>query len=49
MTTAGALVREGPLPALATADGRLVLRTVTPAGKRSMSGADWLRGRRDLA
>ena len=47
--TAGELVREGPLPALATADGRLVLRTVTPAGKRSMSGADWLRGRRDLA
>jgi len=46
---AGDVVREGALPALATAAGRLVLRTVTPAGKRSMSGADWLRGRRDLA
>jgi methionyl-tRNA formyltransferase len=45
----GALVREGREPALATSDGRLVLRAVTPAGKRTMPGADWLRGRRDLA
>jgi methionyl-tRNA formyltransferase len=45
----GALVREGREPALATPDGRLVLRAVTPAGKRTMAGADWLRGRRDLA
>jgi methionyl-tRNA formyltransferase len=44
----GAIVREGAVPALATAEGRLVLRTVRPAGKRSMPGADWLRGRRDL-
>ncbi|HEX5827390.1 MAG TPA: methionyl-tRNA formyltransferase [Candidatus Limnocylindrales bacterium] len=45
----GAIVREGSDPALATPDGRLVLRTVTPAGRRPMPGADWLRGRRDLA
>jgi methionyl-tRNA formyltransferase len=44
----GAIVLEGAMPALVTADGRLVLRAVTPAGKRSMPGADWLRGRRDL-
>jgi methionyl-tRNA formyltransferase len=46
---AGALVREGRAPAVATADGRLVLERVTPAGRRSMSGEDWLRGRRDVA
>jgi methionyl-tRNA formyltransferase len=43
----GTLVRHGALPALATADGRLVLVRVTPPGKRQMSGQDWLRGRRD--
>ena len=42
----GDLVRQGDEPALATADGRLVLEHVTPPGKRPMSGADWLRGRR---
>jgi methionyl-tRNA formyltransferase len=42
----GDLVRQGDEPALATADGRLVLERVTPPGKRPMSGADWLRGRR---
>jgi methionyl-tRNA formyltransferase len=42
----GSLVRDGDRPALATADGRLVLDTVTPAGRRPMSGAEWLRGRR---
>ena len=42
----GRLVRHGDRPALATAGGRLVLDAVTPAGRRSMSGADWLRGRR---
>jgi len=42
----GDLVRQGDEPALATADGRLVLEAVTPPGKRSMRGADWLRGRR---
>ena len=42
----GDLVREERLPALATTDGRLVLVTVTPAGRRSMPGDAWLRGRR---
>jgi methionyl-tRNA formyltransferase len=45
----GRLVRHGSLPALATADGRLVLAGVTPAGRRAMTGEDWLRGRRDPA
>jgi methionyl-tRNA formyltransferase len=45
----GSIVRDGRDPALATPDGRLVLHTVTPAGRRPMPGADWLRGRRDLA
>jgi methionyl-tRNA formyltransferase len=42
----GALVREGRRPALATRDGRLLLESVTPEGKRPMTGEDWLRGRR---
>jgi methionyl-tRNA formyltransferase len=42
----GALVTDGMHPALATTDGRLVLEGVTPAGRRPMSGAEWLRGRR---
>ena len=42
----GRLVRQGDRPALTTADGRLVLDAVTPPGRRPMSGADWLRGRR---
>jgi methionyl-tRNA formyltransferase len=42
----GHLVRIGDRPALCTADARLVLETVTPPGRRPMSGADWLRGRR---
>jgi methionyl-tRNA formyltransferase len=41
---AGVIVREGRQPALATVDGRLVLETVTPPGRRSMAGEDWLRG-----
>jgi methionyl-tRNA formyltransferase len=45
----GSLVHEGPLPALATIDGRLVLRAVTPAGRRPMAGQDWLRGRHSAA
>jgi len=45
----GDLVRQGDEPALATADGRLVLERVTPSGKRPMGGADWLRGRRSNA
>lgn len=44
----GAIVREGRRPALATADGRLVMETVTPPGRRAMAGEDWLRGRRDI-
>jgi methionyl-tRNA formyltransferase len=42
----GRLVLHGDRPALATADGRLVLDAVTPSGRRPMSGADYLRGRR---
>ena len=45
----GLLVRSAEWPALATSDGRLVLERVTPAGRRSMTGADWLRGRRPPA
>lgn len=41
---AGRLVRAGNRPALATTDGRLVLQAVTQPGKRTMSGAEWLRG-----
>jgi methionyl-tRNA formyltransferase len=42
----GTIVVEAGEPALATVDGRLVLHAVTPAGRRPMSGSDWLRGRR---
>lgn len=42
----GTIVREGDRPALATVDGRLVLDVVTPAGRRTMPGEAWLRGRR---
>ena len=42
----GALGRHGQRPALATADGRLVLEWVTPEGRRPMTGEDWLRGQR---
>ena len=42
----GRLVRDGDLPAFTTTDGRLVLERVTPPGRRPMSGADYLRGRR---
>jgi methionyl-tRNA formyltransferase len=44
----GRLVRHGDVPAFTTIDGRLVLEAVTPPGRRAMSGADYLRGRRDL-
>ena len=43
----GRLVRDRDMPALATGDGRLVLESVTPPGRRPMPGADWLRGRRE--
>ncbi len=45
----GRLVVHGDRPALATAEGRLVLDAVTPPGRRPMTGADYLRGRRGLA
>ncbi len=45
----GNIVRHGRVPALATADGRLLLDEVTPQGRRPMPGEDWLRGRRDPA
>jgi len=41
-------IQDG-LPALATADGWLLLAEVQPPGKRPMSGADYLRGARDWA
>lgn len=45
---AGALVADGDGLALSTADGRLVLRTVQPAGGRPMAGAAFRRGRPSL-
>lgn len=42
----GELVVSEGLPALNCAEGRLVLEVVKPAGRREMSGRDWLRGRR---
>jgi methionyl-tRNA formyltransferase len=42
----GSLVVAGDAPALATSDGRLVLDEVTPAGRRTMTGAEYVRGRR---
>ena len=41
----GALVPDDRGPALATSDGRIVLVEVQPAGGRSMSGVEYLRGR----
>ena len=38
---------EGGLPALGTANGLLILDEVQPAGKRPMSGSEFLRGTRD--
>jgi methionyl-tRNA formyltransferase len=40
-------IRDGA-PHLATGAGWLRLSEVKPAGKRAMSGADWIRGVRDL-
>ena len=45
--TQGRLVLAGDRPALCTAGDRLILERVTAPGKRTMSGAAWLRGRRD--
>ena len=38
---------EGGLPAIGTADGLLILNKVQPAGKKPMSGEEFLRGARD--
>lgn len=42
---AGELKSDGAVPVLGCAEGGLELLTVTPAGRRPMPGADWLRGR----
>ena len=43
----GELLSEGPnAPALGCREGVLQLLVVKPAGRREMSGEDWLRGRR---
>lgn len=41
----GALVPDDRGPALATSDGRILFEEVQPAGGRSMSGVEYLRGR----
>ncbi|HLD95003.1 MAG TPA: methionyl-tRNA formyltransferase [Anaerolineales bacterium] len=38
---------EGGLPAIGTADGLLILNKVQPAGKKPMSGEEFLRGAHD--
>jgi methionyl-tRNA formyltransferase len=42
----GSVSFEGPTPLLGCADGALELLEVQPPGRRSMSGEDYLRGRR---
>lgn len=44
---AGLMVKVEGQPAIGTADGLLVLDKVQPAGKKQMSGTDFLRGARD--
>jgi methionyl-tRNA formyltransferase len=44
---AGRRTIHAGLPALGTADGLLVLDEMQPAGKKPMSGAEFLRGARD--
>jgi methionyl-tRNA formyltransferase len=44
---AGQRLIEGSLPAFGTSNGLLVLDEVQPSGKKSMSGAEFLRGARD--
>jgi methionyl-tRNA formyltransferase len=44
----GTLVRHGDGLALATLDGRLVLDEVQLSGRRRLSGAEFLRGQREL-
>ena len=45
---AGTLVAHGDGLALATGDGRLILDEVQLAGRRQLSGAEFLRGQREL-
>jgi methionyl-tRNA formyltransferase len=45
---AGTLVAEGAGLALATGDGRLVLDEVQLAGRRPLSGAEFVRGHPEL-
>ncbi len=45
----GTLRVEAGVPEVATRSGWLRLDEVRPAGKRAMTGADWVRGLRDLA
>ena len=42
----GELALDGELPVFGCAGGALELVSVQPAGKRAMTGADFLRGRR---
>ena len=44
----GFIVQHGEGLALTTADGRLVLESVKPAGGRAMTGSAFLRGRPGL-
>jgi methionyl-tRNA formyltransferase len=44
----GTVLEFGRFPAVRTADGIIVLRTLQPAGKRPMPGDDFLRGARDI-
>ncbi|MEN6522953.1 MAG: methionyl-tRNA formyltransferase [Anaerolineaceae bacterium] len=48
-TTPGKRVIVDSLPAIELKDGRLILDQIQPAGKRPMSGRDFLRGARDWA
>jgi methionyl-tRNA formyltransferase len=45
----GTIVGQGAVggPLIATGSGALELRTVQPAGKRPMPGADWFNGLRE--
>jgi methionyl-tRNA formyltransferase len=44
--SAGTLSLDGPRPVLGCAEGALELLAVKPAGRREMSGEEWLRGLR---
>jgi methionyl-tRNA formyltransferase len=46
--TPGTVFEYMRFPAVQTADGILILRTIQPAGRRPMPGDDFLRGARDI-